>query len=437
MLKHKIISTLSLLALSVMTANTYALEKNIDFYNGTNRYSVTGAVSEFKDLKFQDNSITLMNGNESTYVTINKESPFSIYYTNQELSFENIINQNKGKSLIYKDKSYTVVGYSYQTLVLSEQSSTPNSNYLFISDLKTFELPQDWVVDYEKGLKATFNTKINPTDQLFYSQLDNNLNYMNTYQLKIIDKEKIKFTHYIDVTNNSNQRYDNVNLSFFIGDMNINNRPPVSYLEKESRVRVQALSVASSDSAPIFEQQDFSNVKVVTMKEPVTIFPNFNRVKYSDDTLNYQLITKIDGIQKIYGDMSDSDILENLNKIKPFKNYLSIIQKDPSVFIPSGKVNVYEELKNNDKLIIETNLNSIQNKPIELLKNTNQDIVITSAIIKTTAKGDSKNKYLEKSISKITLKNKGKEDYLIAKTKNDMSYELIKIKANSEVDITL
>ena len=155
MIKNKLFLSISLLTVSI---STYALDKNIDFYNGTNRYSLNGTVNEFKNVKYEENIISLQDGNESTYLTVNKQTPSHLYYSNQEVNFESIINQNKGKELIYKDRPYTVIGYSGQSLVLSDKSSgDPKSNYLFLNNLNSFELPKEWVTDYEKGLKASFN----------------------------------------------------------------------------------------------------------------------------------------------------------------------------------------------------------------------------------------------------------------------------------------
>lgn len=430
-------SIFSVSILSLFIQNAYSLEKNLDFYNNTNRYSVTGNVGDVKELSYNNKAITLIEGNESTYVTLNDNFPNKTYYQNQDVSLTNIISQNKGKELNYNNKNYKVIGYNGVNLVLQNLET---KEYLFINDLKELKLPSEWVANYEKGLTAFFDNVINKNDLIFYSQLDNNLNYTNNYQIRLINQDKLKLVHYIDVQNSSDKTYENVNLSFFFGDMNINNQP-IHFMRKSSMMEMARTTSSFNDNVAEFETDQFANVEVISITTPINIYPNFNRIKYTENDLDYHVITKINPINKEYGDISDSEILEYFKNSKLFNNYI-FIKRNENKFIPNGTISVYEEYKGKDKLIIDTNIHNNSSKNIELLKNNNLDLKITNVNIQkvhllTENKDGDKKEIYKKIVKSIKIKNEGKEQYKIANILKNMEYEYITIKPNQEIELTL
>lgn len=437
---YKIKSLFTISILSLFIQNAYSLDKNLDFYKNTNRYSVSGTLEELKDISFDSKSLRLQEGNESTYIKLNNNFPYKTYYQNQELNLANIINQNKGRIIKYApfavQESYKIISFNGVSMVLQ---NIKTKEYLFLNDLKEFSLPQDFVADYEKGLTAFFNKDINKDDIIFYSQLDNNLNYTNTYQIRLIDKDKIKLVHYIDIQNSSDKTYDNVTVSFFFGDININNRP-IHLMRKNSSLEMATMR-SFNDQPVEFDSTDFSNTDLISITNPINIYPNFNRIKYTDNDFQYQLITKVSPINTEYGDVPDEQILESFKNAKLFRNYIAI-ERDNLNFIPDGAVSVYEEFNGKDKLIVNTNINSTKNKNIELLKNNNLDLKITNIEIQkvrllTEQKTDPKEEIYKKLIKSIKIKNEGNETYKIANILEDMEYEYITIKPNQEIELTL
>lgn len=438
MFKIKSIFTMSILSLFIQ--NAYSLEKNLDFYKNTNRYSVSGNLEELKDISHNKKSLIINDANETTYITLNDNFPNKTYYQNQDLNLVNIINQNKGKIIKYTQyvgpESYKIINFDGGSMVLQNMKS---KEYLFINDLKEFTLPKELVSDYEKGLTAFFDTDINKTDILFYSQIDNNLNYTNNYQIRLIDNDKLRLVHYIDVQNSSNKTYDNVTLSFFFGDMNINNSP-IEFRRKSSRTEMAAMS-SFNDSQIEFENEDFSNVKVISIKKPISVYPNFNRIKYADNDYSYQLITKINSITTEYGDIPDDLILESIKNSKIFNNYIEI-KRNSTDYIPDGSVSIYEKFKDKDRLIVNTNIRSTTNKNLELLKNKNLDLKVSHINIQkvrllTEQRNNQKEEIYKKIIKSIKIKNEGKESYKIAKILENMEYEYITIKPKEEIELTL
>lgn len=438
MLKFKSIFTISVLSLFIQ--NAYSLEKNLDFYENTNRYSVLGNLEELKDISYNKKSLIVNEANETTYITLNNTFPNKTYYQNQDLNLVNIINQNKGKIIKYTEhkgqETYKIINFDGVSMVLQNVNT---KEYLFINDLKEFRLPQELVSDYEKGLTAFFDKEIKKDDILFYSQIDNNLNYTNNYQIRLLNNDKLKLIHYIDIQNSSSKTYDDVTLSFFFGDMNINNNP-IEIRRKSSRIEMAAMN-SFNDTKIEFENEDFSNVKVISITKPISIYPNFNRIKYTDNDYTYQLITKVTPITTEYGDIPDDLILESIKNSKIFNNYIEI-KRDNTNYIPKGSISVYEQFKDKDKLIVNTNIRSTTNKNIELLKNKNLDLKLTNLNIQkvrllTEQKNDTKEEIYKKIIKSIKIKNEGNESYKIAKMLENMEYEYIIIKPNEEVELTL
>lgn len=433
------IKLLSLAILSTIATQSFALTKTIDFYstNGTNRYSVSGTLGEAKDIESFDNKLIIGNANNETYLTLNGNTPYHIHFNDNDLNIYQIFENNKGKEITYKNEKVKVVSLQGENLIAEN-----NEGLIFIP-LNQLVLPKKFLNEGKKGLKATFDDNVKLTDKIYYSQPDNSLSYSNSYQ-GTLDKDSVKFTHYLNIQNASQNVFENVYLNFFLSETNI--QRSIRPLARGQMMKANLMMAeASSDSMerPQFETNNIQNIELISIKDPVNIYPNQNKLRYTEKSYPKEEYAslKLEPEYRIYfGD--DIDIkstytefktantnLNNLfnkkvdglvgdikNNDRLFENIIDI-KTDKGDILPSGKIDLYEKLDDKDKLIVSTNIDHVENKNIELLKNINRDLKIVDIkfydIPDESYKKTIKDKYFKLLIKSVVVENVGKQDYTI------------------------
>ena len=381
------------MAIVFMSSNLWAETKTLDFYssNGVNRYSISGKISEL-NFPVSNNSILITQANNEAYVKLGNLTPYNVRFLEQDLNIYQIIEANKGKNILYKGQNVKLLGAQNDKIVIQKDDAI-----MFVA-LDDISVPKDFINDSQKGLKVSFARDINSDDILFFSQPERQLSYSNSYDA-IVHNDSVSLSHYLNINNMSGTTYDNVYLNFFLSETNIDNsvlRP------MPQMVRAMAAApISDINEAPEFENDVIQNLKSISISKPTTIYPNFNKIKYSEKNYMLKQYAKID-IQENYdiylGDVIDKDLtnlkdlkvqgtalndiyMERINRIK--KNILSVqvrnfmdIKTDGEDILPSGKISIYEEVNKQDKLIVSTNINHTERKNIEIFKNKNNDLKI-------------------------------------------------------------
>lgn len=427
------IKLLSLAILSTIATQSFAVTKTIDFYstNGTNRYSVSGEVGEVKDVESFDNKLIIGNANNETYLTLNGNTPYHIHFNDNDLNIYQIFENNKGKEITYNNEKVKVVSLQGENLIAESKAG------LIFIPLNQVVLPKNFLNEGKKGLKATFDNNIQLTDKVYYSQPDNSLSYSNSYQ-GTLNQDSVKFTHYLNIQNASQNVFENVYLNFFLSETNIQRdvRPFARGAMMKANL-MMAESASDSMEKPQFETNNIQNLELISIKDPVSIYPNQNKLRYTEKSYpkeEYTLLRLEPEYRIYFGD--DIDVkstytefktslfnkkIESLvndikNNDRLFENIIDI-KVDKGDILPPGKIDLYEKLNDKDKLIVSTNINHIENKNIELLKNTNRDLKIIDIkfydIPDEPYKKSIKDRYFKLLIKNVVVENMGTQDYTI------------------------
>lgn len=418
----------SLMLSQLVSAET----KNLDFYpSGSNRYSISGTVKDLA-LPINQNSVLITNANNDSYVRLNNQAPYHLTFIESDLNLYQIIEFNKGKLINYKDKQVKLISAQGDKVVAEDD------NKIIFIPLNEISIPKSFLNDTQKGLKATFIKNIEPDDKIYFSQFERQLNYKNTYE-SIIKGDNIQIIHYLNINNSSQKTFDNVYLTFFLSESNVQESrdyAPVFASPKAIGARMEVANMAP----PVFENNSIQGLKNISIKEPITIYPNFNKIKYSEKNYKMTQFVKlsIDDKYDVYlGDEVQANVtlkdlktigspvnivymreLESLKEVIKnsvvFENKIDItLNKDD--ILPFGKLDIYESEKNQDKLIVSTNISHTENQNLEVLKSKNNDLKVLDVnleIMDNSLKSKD-NKRVGLKLKDIQIQNNGTEDYTI------------------------
>lgn len=460
------IKLLTLAVLSAISVQSFALTKNLDFYSGNsnaNRYTVFGKVSELPEVKANGKLIFVENIDNNAYIRLNEQSPNYIGYVSNDSDLYSILKSNKGQELTLPNgavtETFKLVDVMNYMLLLESTTDTNKGSYKFVKIDQNLVLPKTWFVSSSKGLKALFDNDIKPDDIVYYSQQEGNLNYTNEYQGVLKDGKNFKLVHYVNVFNGSDKVYDHVNLNFFLSEANIQNNRPMPLYRAKGAVMMAAAMEMDTAGKPEFSNVDVGELKSITLKDPVTIYPNTNKIKHTDKVYPYEQYTQmnIDSEFKLYFnsetqsnsesdeaksyarwlEQSKLDITNNIVNSQEFKNMI-LVKLDKDDIIPSGDLQVYDNVNNVEKLIVSTNINQTEHKDLDIFKSENKDLKVSNIVFfKEVTKEMQVNNYNKaKSVflemKEFTLKNNGKLDY-------NVSVNGVKhlVKANSSIVISL
>lgn len=459
---------LKLLTLSILSAisvQSFALTKNLDFYSGNsnaNRYTVFGKVSELPEVKANGKLLFVENIDNNAYIRLNDQSPDYIGYVSNDSDLYSILKSNKGKELTIpngtQNDKFKLVDVMNDLLVLESVNAPEAKDYKFVKIDQNLIIPKSWFVSSSKGLKALFNNDIKTDDVVYYSQQEGNLNYTNEYQGVLKDGKNFKLVHYVNVFNGSDKVYDNVNLNFFLSEANIQNNRPIPMYRAKGAV-MMAASLEMDAAKPEFSNVDVGELKAITLKDPVTIYPNTNKIKHIDKVYPYEQYTQMNmesefrlyfnsetqsnsdsDEEKSYAswlEKSKLDITNNIISSQDFKNMI-LVKLDKGDIIPSGDLQIYDNVNNVEKLIVSTNINQTEHKDLDIFKSENKDLKVSNIVFfKEVSKEMQVNNYNKTrsvllEVKEFTLKNNGKIDY-------NVSINSVKhlVKANSSIVISL
>lgn len=419
----------------ILSQSIFAETKNLDFYpSGANRYSISGKVKEL-NLPTSQNSILITNANSDAYVRLNNQAPYHLNLIESDLNLYQIIEFNKGKLINYKGNQVKLISAQGDKVIAEYEN-----NIIFIP-LNEISIPKTFLNDTQKGLKASFVNSVGPEDNLYFSQAERQLNYKNTYE-SIIKGDNIHLAHYLNITNSSPKTFENVYLTFFLSETNIQERMyPVAPMAM-AKGMVASADMAASLPPPTFENDSVQNLKNISIKEPMTIYPNFNKIKYSEKTYKIDQFAKlsIDDKYDIYlgdeledkanlkdlktpGTPTNIVYLRELESLKDSIKHSIILDNkinvvlDKNDVLPSGKLDIYESVKNQDKLIVSTNIGHTENKNLEIFKSRNNDLSVIDVnfeiIDNLSLKLNDKSKRVILKLKDIQIENKGSEPYVI------------------------
>lgn len=429
----------------LISGQTFALNKVMDLYPNANRYTVEGNVKDFDDLiTVNNNSINILNGNENTYVSINDAMPNYIKYNDQPVNMYDLLSRHIGEKIKYKDEFYKITSVQNDGVWLFVEKDNEN---IFIKNYKNIKVSNDWLNKTQKGLFAEFNNNIVKNDYLFVTQQEQGISYTNNYIVNIKDTSNLDITHYLQINNGTGKIYKDMNLNFYISDINVNKRP-IFY--KANMLQMRASADVESAQEPSFEMNNNNNIKSLSLNNKIDLGINLNKIKYKTDSLKYKekTILSIDDnfinnvLSNNINELSNTKEYENLNKdyennlnkkVKEyvlnqylnesnnlFKDYIIVENKDK--LYPQGAIEVYDKNKNGiKKLIVSDNINLTENKDIKLFKKNNNDLIIKDfdiTIIKKEYKENAspnpliKYKYIA-YFKNITIENRSEENYNI------------------------
>lgn len=438
---------LTLAVLSAISVQSFALTKNLDFYSGNanaNRYTVFGKVSELPEVKANGKLLFVENIENNAYIRLNDQSPNYIGYVSNDSDLYSVLKSNKGQELTLPNgattETFKLVDVMNDLLVLESTTNTKSGDYKFVKIDQNLVLPKSWFVTSSKGLKALFDNDIKTDDVVYYSQQEGNLNYTNEYQGVLKNSKEFKLVHYVNVFNGSDKVYDNVNLNFFLSEANIQNNRPMPMYRAKGAV-MMAASMEMDAVKPEFASVDVGELKAITLKDPVTIYPNTNKIKHTEKVYPYEQYTQMN-LEKDYRlyfnsesqaksdsdevksydkwlEKSKLDITNNLINNQDFKNMI-LVKLDKTDIIPSGDLQVYDNVNNVEKLIISTSVNQTEHKDLDVFKSENKDLKVSNVVfLKETTKEMQVNNYNKAKsvfleIKEFTLKNNGKIDYNVS-----------------------
>lgn len=386
MKKTLIMSTIAI----AITSQTFAIEKNIDFYQNKSIISYSGNIENFNNVKFEGNNLYIDNIKKDSFIRLNDKTGYHYSYqiTN---SIYDVLNNNVGKNIKYKElNDFKIFRVENSNIILEK-----NNTLKYVKELEELEIPLSWL-NLTNGYDIKFKEKIKNEDKLFYSYEEDSLSSVNKYEIIIKDKEKLSLTHFIEIENNGKLQ-DNVNVSFFQGEINIKTRQPNIEMMKSYVVN------SSMDTVNNFNEKSLSGIKVVELKN-IKIKEGFNKFKYNEKDFKYEEIVKLnDNIfsEKIHRTINKNNYIKNLN----FKNYINFDLKTD--ILPSGEVAIY----NSNKLIVSDSINHSEKETVSILKNTNKDIKINNVKLIEINKDFNKIESIElinhsKEIYKLEIKDK-------------------------------
>lgn len=401
----------------------FAQTKTIDFYSsgGASRYSTQGTIKSL-NLPTQDNTVLLSDVNNDAYVTLNNNYPIFSRLIQNNLNAYQMLNEFKGAQVTYKDKQVKIIGNSGAKVIVED------NNVVRFVPIEDIQIPKSFFNNSQNGLKVTFNQQIKDTDTIYFSQSESKLRFSNSYD-SIINGNKIKVVHFLNINNSSLKTFDDVYLNFFFSPMNIQesiSRPQVAPMMNMAK--------SSSDMAvpPQFEQSTLNDLKMISIDKPLTIYPNINKIKYSEDSYPVKQFAKLHVGKRHQVFHIFKDNLKNFSK-----EYLTSIEKEIEVsykdfvesfqhqeftiqniieitptkdkLLPSGSFNVYEKSNNQDKLIISTPIQHTENQSLELTKGNNQDLKIKNVKFKLEKDNNIPKKYYVAyaTIESIEVENLG------------------------------
>lgn len=404
-MKKKLI--LNTFALSfLLTGETFALEKNLDFYQNKTIISFDGKLKEFDNITFNENVLYLNNIKKDSFIRLNNKAGL-LYHYNKNNNLYSTLKNNIGKKVQFNKKDYILFNIEETYIILEEELT---GNLIYVNDITKLTTPKEWFT-FSENYKIQYKDKINETDNIFYSYEDTNLKSLNKYEIILNSNKELKLTHFIEVENTGNN-YKNVNLSFFHGDMNIKQqRQPIVFAK--STMAMEAL-----DSNTNFEESEISNIKVINLKD-VSLNAGLNKFNYKDVTFDYNNYVKIESDYIIKNPFHNSMNIENVKEQLVFKNYIEFEPKD-NIF-PLGNISIYQD----NRLIVSDNLNYTENNVVSLYKNKNNDLKVEDVLFEKI--DNNKNKIIE-----IKLKNTSNKKYLFK-----LNDEIYNIKEEETINIKI
>lgn len=377
--------------LFVLASQAFAVTEQLDFYANGNRHSTSGQLKDFKNITKYKNYLIINDAQQDSYVTLNKKNPYFITYNEQPLDFNSVLERHKNEKITINGKEYKLIDVQNNGVVV--QKDQDSEEYTLIKNVEDISFKKNWLREQEKGLKVYFQNDLNNEDLLSYSQIENGLNYKNKYQVELVDDKNLDLTHYIQIDNGTNKVFENINVSFFLSDINVNKSP---IMFKGNMMAMQSRAIESDMvEKPEFQNTDLDNIKVISLKSPITIFPNMNKINFEEKKFNYEEISKINidiknylpsirldlalkfeqdskNIEE-YKNQLKSSIKNNLDEQKyKFQDYIVIKNKDK--IFPAGNLDVYQGADR--KLIVSDNIGYSENKDLEILKKSNSDLEI-------------------------------------------------------------
>lgn len=414
--------------------------KTLDFYSssGSNRYSTMGKLKEL-GINPQGNSFLIQDANQDTYVKLNSAFPFHARMIENDLNFYQIIEQNKGKMVKFKDKSVKLVGAQNNNIIAESDGS------LIFVPFTDIAIPTTFLADSQKGLKVSFEKTPSPEDVLYYSQPERNLRYANTYEA-VLNGNNVDFSHYLNINNSSKETYDNVYLNFFLSETNIQENSLRGFALPMAAKAMVSNEMARDSMPPRFESEDIQNLKSIRIAKPMTIYPSLNKIKHTTKNYPVEQYAKLE-IQKEYevysGDFTDKDLKladtwntpgSTLNKL--YKQQVEVLRGmvDGSNFnlqniidvdvkkgdiLPGGKLNLYSKEKGQEKLIVSSGISHVENENLLIVKNQNNDLKILNVELEDLKDNNKivfnlqRHRKIVMNVKSVEIENKGKEAYTV------------------------
>ncbi len=392
-----------LIPILLFSNSAFAVNTNIDFYPNKSVISFEGKINEFNNIKFDNKTLYLDKVNRDLFLRLNDNTGIYYYYTDND-SIYNKLRKKVGEDILHKEHNISKILKIEDPFIVIESK---NKEVLYENNLNNFKFPLSWF-NINNGYEILFNDEIKENDDIFYSFEENSLSYKNNYEIKILDNENLNLNHFVEVINNGNP-YKDLTLSFFQGDMNINNsNSPVAMAKME----MSSMSDNYSRSAK-FSEESISNIKLVSIKVD-NLRSGLNKILYKNKDFKYEEYVKINNIYAYSIETENKEIEKEIS----FSNYISINNKED--IFPSGELKVYS----NNKLIISDNINFNEKEELSILKNINKDLKVEILDFET--------KDNLKRIKSINIFNNSNKNYTL-------NYENKKIllEANKKVLINL
>lgn len=344
-----------LISILLFTNSAFAINTNIDFYPNKSVISFEGKINEFNNIKFENKTLYLDKVNRDLFLRLNDNTGIYYYYTDND-SIYNKLRKNVGENILHQKHNMSKILKIEEPFVVIESS---NKEVIYEKNLNNFKFPLSWF-NINNGYEILFNKEIKENDNIFYSFEENTLSYKNNYEIKILDDNNLNLTHFVEVINNGNP-YKDLTLSFFQGDMNINNS---NYPMKMAKMEMSSMSDNSLGRAN-FSEESVSNIKLVSI-EVDNLRSGLNKILYKNKDFKYEEYVKINNIYQYSIETDNKDIEREIS----FNNYISINNKED--IFPSGELKVYS----NNKLIISDSINFNEKEELSILKNTNKDLKV-------------------------------------------------------------
>lgn len=245
-----------------------------------------------------------------------------------------LLKENIGTNVSFNKESYKLKDV-YNDFLILEKESNNKIIYAKFSKIDSIELDKN--IPLKEGIfKITTDAPASDAE-LAYSYAFNGMNWQSNHKIFIDSENNIDHLYNLTINNNTDIKYNNVNLSLLSGDIKIgNNYNRIAYARNEM-LQAKRMDIGESN----FES--FSGFQKLVLPEPVSIdastktelkykeFKNFpNEFEYSFNTLHKSNQT----IKNIHPDMSI------LLKRKENKKY--------QFPFTAGKISVYK-LNSEDK----------------------------------------------------------------------------------------